>query len=127
MSVSTMSDIRSRTPSRGVVSPAWAIPRVDRVGGSPMSEKEDYGGGRLKTFLSGGAAALAGFAMVISHVSALHDSIFKLSDSGHVLLATIVFSFFVVYATHDMIRFRDETKVFLAGLAVIAIAAYWWL
>jgi hypothetical protein len=57
----------------------------------------------------------------------LHDSIFSLSDTGHALLATIVFSFFAVYVMHDMVRFRDETKVLLAGLASIAISAYWWI
>lgn len=94
---------------------------------SGTSPRDDYGGGRFKSFLAGTGMILTGFATITSNVAALHDKVFSLTDSGHGLLATIVFSFFVAYVMHDMIRFRDGAKVFLAGIGAIAIAAYWWI
>lgn len=94
---------------------------------SGTSGKEEYGGGRLKMFLSVSMVVIIAFANLANSISALSASILKFSDTGHALAATMVFSFFIVYVMMDMIRWRDDRKVFLAGLAVIAISAYWWI
>ena len=90
---------------------------------SGSSSQAQSGGGIPKMILAA-VPVLIGVFVAISNLS---EGLRKLSDVDHGLASTIIFSFFVIYVMADMIRWSRQTSVWIYGIAVIAMAAYWWI
>jgi hypothetical protein len=90
---------------------------------SGTTGQEETGAGLVKVVTSVAGAVTA----ILAAVSTISDRVISISGEGHALLSTIIFALFVVYVMIDMLKWRDDGRVWIAGIAAIAVASYWWI
>ena len=90
---------------------------------SGTANEGESGGGLIKV-ITASVSAITALLVAVSEVTgAMRD----LSNVDHGLISTFIFSFFAIYVVADIIRWRDDWTVWLYGIAVMAMAAYWWI